>query len=77
MFILCDLFSDALRIWRLNACDRDLDVDGRILIKYFLKNWDGEAWTGLIWLSVGTVWRAIINAVMNLQVLKCGSFSTS
>jgi hypothetical protein len=64
-------------MWRLHACDGDIDVDGRILIKYFLKNWDWEVWTGFIWLSVGTVCRAIVNAVMNLQVLKCGSFSTS
>jgi hypothetical protein len=28
----------------------DVDVDGRII----LKKWDGEAWTGLIWLRIGT-----------------------
>jgi len=31
----------------------DPGVDGRIILKWFLKKWDGEAWTGLIWLKVG------------------------
>jgi hypothetical protein len=31
----------------------DLGVDGRIL-KWIFKKWDGEAWTGLIWLRIGT-----------------------
>ena len=31
----------------------DLCVDGRIL-KWIFKKWDGEAWTGLIWLRIGT-----------------------
>jgi hypothetical protein len=31
----------------------DLRVDGGIILKYIFKKWDGEAWTGLIWLRVG------------------------
>ena len=31
----------------------DLGVDGRIILKCVLK-WDGEAWTGLICLGIGT-----------------------
>jgi hypothetical protein len=27
----------------------DLGVDGRILLKWIFKGWDGEAWTGFIW----------------------------
>jgi hypothetical protein len=31
-----------------------LDVDGKIILKLILKKWEGEAWTGLIWLRIGT-----------------------
>jgi hypothetical protein len=30
-----------------------LDIDGRLILKWILK-WDGEAWTGLIWLRIRT-----------------------
>jgi hypothetical protein len=29
-------------------------VDGRIILKYFLKKWDGRTWAGLIWLRIVT-----------------------
>ena len=32
----------------------DLGVDGSIILKKILKIWDGEAWTGLIRLRIGT-----------------------
>jgi hypothetical protein len=32
----------------------DLGVDERILLKWIFERWGGEAWTGLIWLRVGT-----------------------
>jgi hypothetical protein len=32
----------------------DLGVDGRIILKFIFKQWDGEAWTGLLWLRIGT-----------------------
>jgi hypothetical protein len=31
----------------------DLVVDGKVILKLILKKWDGEAWTGLIWLRTG------------------------
>jgi hypothetical protein len=31
----------------------DPRVDGRIILKWILKKWDG-AWTGLSWLRIGT-----------------------
>jgi hypothetical protein len=33
---------------------QNLGVDGRIILKWIFKKWDGEAWTGLLWLRIGT-----------------------
>jgi hypothetical protein len=30
-------------------------MGGGIILKWIFRKWDGEAWTGLIWLRVGTV----------------------
>jgi hypothetical protein len=32
----------------------DISVDGRIIIKLIIKKWDGEPWTGVLWLTIGT-----------------------
>ena len=32
----------------------DLVMDGRIILKLIFKKWDGNAWTGLVWLRIGT-----------------------
>ena len=42
----------------------DLGVDWRIILRWIFRKWGGEAWTGLIWLRIGTG----VNAVMKLRV---------
>jgi hypothetical protein len=46
----------------------DLVVDGRIILKLVVKKWDGEAWNGLLWLRVGTMWQALASTIMHQQV---------
>jgi hypothetical protein len=32
----------------------DSGLDGNMILKRFFKKWDGEAWTGFVWLRIGT-----------------------
>jgi hypothetical protein len=32
----------------------DLGLDGTIILKSIFKTWDGQAWTGLIWIRIET-----------------------
>jgi hypothetical protein len=45
----------------------DPGVDGRIILKWIFKKWDG----GMDWIDMAQDmdrWRAVVNAVMNLRV---------
>jgi hypothetical protein len=56
--------STAMHFWdqeskkvslRESAHLQDLDTEGRHILKFIFKKWDGEEWTGLNWLRIGTV----------------------
>jgi hypothetical protein len=55
----------------------DPGVDGRIILKWIFKKWDG----GMDWTELAQNrdrWRALVNAVMNLWVpCNVGNFLTS
>jgi hypothetical protein len=45
----------------------DPGVDGRIILKWILKKWDG----GMDWIELAQFrdrWRVLVNAVINLRV---------
>jgi hypothetical protein len=46
---------------------RDPGIDGRIILKWIFKTWDG----GMEWIELAQDrgrWRVLVNAVMNLRV---------
>jgi hypothetical protein len=45
-----------------------LGIDGRIILKWILKNIVGNAWTGFIWLRIGTSGGALVSTAVNIWV---------
>jgi len=52
----------------------DLDADERVVWKWLLKNWDGTAWTGLIWLIIKTKRELLCTLYGISGPMKCGKF---
>ena len=46
----------------------DLDVDGRIILRWIFGKWDVGAWTRIDLAQDRDRWRALVTAVMNLRV---------
>jgi hypothetical protein len=57
------------RFWWVDQSEvnhlEDLGVDGRIIITLIFTKWNGEVWTGLLWLRIGR--GKLVNAVINLR----------
>ena len=48
----------------------NLDLDGRLILKWILKKQSGRGCTGFIWLRVGTGRGAVLNTVMDFRIKK-------
>jgi len=48
----------ALGLWREDLKERahleDRRVDGTMILQWIFKKWDEKAWTGLIWIRIGS-----------------------
>jgi hypothetical protein len=52
-----------IRYWWENQKERDhwedVDVGGKMIVKWILEKYDRVEWTGLIWLRIGTSGRLL------------------
>jgi len=55
------------RTWRRDQLEA-MRVDGRIILKWILRRWDGREWIVLVCLRTGTSGGSHVNAVMTLWV---------
>ena len=52
----------------------DLSIDVRIILNWIFRKWDGGAWTGLIWLRIGTEEDPFKQGNEPSGSIKCGEF---
>jgi len=66
------------RVWCSDLMERDhledLGMDSRLILKCIFQKWDGQTWTGLLWLRIGTVAGCTEWGNGILSAIKCGEF---
>jgi hypothetical protein len=50
-----------LKIWKGRDHSVDVDVNGRIVLKWILRKYGGRLRSAFIWLRTGTIVNAVIN----------------
>jgi hypothetical protein len=70
------------KLWFGNLKERNnleaLCVDGRIILKWIVNQYDGSTWAGTDMVHDRYKWRALLNAVMNIRFPEhAGNFLTS
>ena len=60
------------RFWWGNLTERDhwgdQDADGRIILRWILRKWEGVVWDWTELAQDRDRWRALVSAVMNFRV---------
>jgi hypothetical protein len=54
--------------WMSRGHSGDPDVEGRIILRWIFRKWEGVVGTGWSWLRIGTGGGALVSTVMNFRV---------